>query len=108
MSAMFHFRGRGDFSVPDDSSFLIEVDDGTVLAVTQRVGNVEFLVTYCRMAIADKWGVYCFRPFRRASDPGLTRSWAQIVCEGLFVFRGVRFHMIAEESWMRQDGINLN
>lgn len=98
---MFQFRGRGA-AVPDDSLFLIEVDDGFVLAVTQRYGSVEFLVGFCRMAVADRWSVYCHRPFRRASDPSLTRYWAETTCKGAYLHRGVRFHIVEEEEWMRR------
>lgn len=97
---MFQFQGRGSAAVSDDSLFLLEVDDGSVLAVTQRVGSVEFMLGYCRMAVADKWGVYCHELFRRAYDPGMTRSWAHVEQDGKHLFRGVRFHLMSEEEWM--------
>lgn len=100
MSAFYHFRGRGDAAVPPDSLYLLEVADGSVLAITQCFGKVEFLIAYCRMVLADRWGVYCHRPFRRATDPAITRSWAHREKESLFLYRGVRIHLIEEEEWM--------
>lgn len=100
MKEFYNFQGRGHTSVARDTSYMLESDEGTVLAVTIKLGKTEFVLAYCRKAIADKWGVYCHRPFRRASNPGLTRSWAQCYSGGMFVFREVRFHLTREEKWM--------
>lgn len=78
----------------------IESDEGAVLAVSIEIRKVEFILAYCRTAYADRWGVYCERPFRRASDPVGSRSWAESIHDEIFIFRRVRFVLVQEEEWM--------
>lgn len=100
---MYSFKCRGDTAIGSDSQFLIEVEDGSVLAITQPFGSVEFVIGDCRMAVADRWGVYCHRLFRRTTDPAITRAWARLEARpGVYLFRGVRFHVVAEEEWMNR------
>lgn len=100
MTEIYRFNGRGHQAVAHDKCYLIETDAGTVLTIIEVYGNAELVVGYCRKALADRWGVYCYDPFRRASDPCLTRSWAEPDPAGMFIFRGVRFHLTREEEWM--------
>ena len=104
MTDIFHFQGRGTREIASDSIFLIEADDGSVLGITVRYGQAEFMVGYCRKALADRWGLYCDKLFRRASNPDLSRSWADQVAGGAFIFRGVRIHLMREEEWMKMSG----
>ena len=104
MTDIFHFHGRGTRDIAADSLFLIESDEGTVLGITVRYGQTEFMVGYCRKALADRWGLYCDNLFRRASSPDLRHTWANQVTEGAFIFRSVRLHLVREEEWMKMSG----
>ena len=104
MTDIFHFKGRGTRDIASDSIFLIEADEGSVLGITVRYGQAEFMAGYCRKALADRWGIYCDNLFRRASSPDLSRSWADQVTEGAFIFRSVRLHLAREEEWMKISG----
>lgn len=108
MRDFYRFEGRGFGSEPHGNNYMIESEEGTVLVVSLKIGNADFILAYCRKAIADRWGVYCDNPFRRASDPGCTRTWAQHFQGGIFIFRGVRFHLIREEEWMLRPGNRQN
>lgn len=101
MTDIFHFHGRGTRDIAADSLFLIESDEGSVLGITVRYGQAEFMVGYCRKALADRWGLYCDDIFRRASSPDLSRSWADHWTAGAFFFHRVRIHLIREEEWMK-------
>lgn len=101
MTDIFHFQGRGTRDIASDSIFLIEAGDGSVLGITVRYGQTDFMVGYCRKALADRWGVYCDNLFRRASSSDLRRSWADHFIEGAFIFKGIRIHLMREEEWMR-------
>ena len=103
MRARYSLGGRGHSPADPNACLLIETGEGNVLEITARHGNAEFIVGYCRKALADRWGVCAFEPFRRASDPGLTRSWAERFAAGMFNFRGVRLHLTREEEWMRRE-----
>ena len=100
MTEIYRFHRRGHQEVADDKCYLIESDAGTILTIIEVHGNAEFVVGYCRKAVADRWGVYCYDLFRRVSDLGLTRSWAEEYPDGMHLFRGVRFHLAREEEWM--------
>jgi hypothetical protein len=102
MREFYKFHGRGHASAKADSCYLLETGYGVVLEITETHGKAEFIVGYCRKALADRWGICCFEPFKRASDPGLTRTWAEHSPTGLFIFRGVRLHLTREEEWMRR------
>ena len=102
MREIYRFYGRGQSPVVQARCCLIETAEGAVLEITEAHGKTELVVAYCRKAIADRWGVCCFEPFRRVSDIGLTRSWAERYSAGMFIFRGVRLHLTREEEWMRQ------
>ena len=102
MPEIYRFHRRGHQEIADDKCYLIESDAGTVLTIVEVHGNAEFVVAYCRKAVADRWGVYCYNIFRRVSDLGLTRSWAKEYPAGKHVFRGVRFHLAREEEWMQR------
>lgn len=100
MEEIFQFHGRGNPGIADDSIFVIEPAEGTVLEVTIRVGTVNFLQCYCRRALVDRWSVYLDHPFHRRSSPDLNSSWAECVCSGAFIFRKVGFQLVREEGWM--------
>lgn len=102
MREIYRYQGRGQKDVSSDTSYLIECENGRVLVVTEVFGKAEFIVGYCRSAIVDGWGVCCIRPFRRVSDLGFTRSWAEPQKADLLVFRRVRLHLSAEEQWMQR------
>jgi len=102
MSEFYKFHGRGRGPAEPDSYFLLETGEGVVLEITETHGNCEFVVGYCRKALADRWGVCCLEPFKRASDPALTRSWAKHCPTGMFIFRAVHFHIVSEEEWMQR------
>ncbi len=104
MTHIFHFKGRGTREIASDSIFLIESDEGSVLGITVRYGQTEFMIGYCRKALADRWGIYCDNLFRRASSPDLKRTWADQVTEGAFIFRSVSLHLAREEDWMKMSG----
>ena len=72
-----------------------------MLGITVRYGQAEFMAGFCRKALADRWGLCCDNLFRRASSPDLSRSWADRVTEGAFIFRSVRIHLMREEEWMK-------
>lgn len=102
MTEIYRFYCRGNPTIPHEKCYLIESDAGTVLTIIEVYGNAELVVGYCRKALADRWGVYCYDPFRRVSDLALTRSWAAEYPDGMHIFRGVRFHLAREEEWMLQ------
>ena len=105
VQAMKHFRdfaGRGDVTIPDDKYYLLEPDPGAVLLVTQKFSNAEFILCYCKSAIVEKWGCYCFESFRRASDLGFSRSWAERTDSDLMIFHSATVYLVAEEQWMRR------
>jgi len=81
---------------------VIECGEGTVLAITVNYGGTGFILGHCRKALIDRWGMYCSDPFRRASDAGLRRSWAEPLQRGMFIFRPSRLEIVAEQDWMRQ------
>jgi hypothetical protein len=99
---IFPFPGRGRPSANhEDSCRLIECASGTVLAVIVYHRRVGFVHSYCRKALMDRWGIYCDAPFRRMSNAACTRSWAEPLKNGLFVFRAATLEIIAEQEWMR-------
>lgn len=100
MTELFHFHGRGNPRIASDSIMLIESDVGTVLGISVRYGQAEFMIGYCRKALADRWGLYCDNPFRRVFGPDLNYSWAEHLPGGLFIYRDVRIHLMRDEPWM--------
>jgi len=100
----YDFSGRGDTSIPFDKYHLLEPDPGAVLLVTQICGKAEFIICYCRSAIVEKWGCYCFESFRRASDICFTRCWAEPTESDLMIYRAVTVYLVAEEEWMGRSG----
>ena len=97
------FPGRGLGHKHQQENFrMIECAPGTVLAITYSCRGVEFIRGYCRMAIFDEWGLYCDKPFRRASDAAMTRSWAESWKPSLLIFRATRLEIVKEQDWMRQ------
>jgi len=102
MTELFHFQGRGNPQIAADSILLIESDEGTVLGISAQYGCAEFLIGYCRKALADRWGIYCQTPFKRVSSPDCRHAWAEYSCEGWFIFRAVRLHLAREEEWMKR------
>jgi len=103
--AMKHFRdfaGRGDISIAGDKYYLLESDPGAVLLVTQKIGAAEFIVCYCKSAIVEKWGCYCFDSFRRAYDPGFTCCWAERTGSDLMIYHAATVYLVSEEAWMRR------
>ena len=102
MTELFHFQGRGNPQIGADSIMLIEADEGTVLGISVRYGRAEFLIGYCRKALADRWGIYGQDPFKQVSSPDCRRSWAEHSPGGWFLFHAVRLHLVREEAWMKQ------
>lgn len=99
----YHFAGRGTKSENhEESCRIIECTSGTVFAIIVTYGGVGFVLAHCRRAIIDRWGLYCHDPFRRASDAGLTRSWAEPCHKGLFLFRPARLDIVTEQDWMQR------
>jgi len=103
MKPIFTFEGRGTQNIADDSIFKVEPDEGAVLLITKKVGNVEFVMGFCVTALVERWGCYCMGTFVRASDPAMNRTWAVTAESDLMIFHGVRLHLVAEEEWMHND-----
>jgi hypothetical protein len=101
MREIYRYEGRGRESLADESCYHIECGEGRVLTITELFGHAEFILGYCRSAIVDEWGICCIRPFRRVSDLGFTRSWAEAHKVDLMVFRRVRLNIAVEEKWMQ-------
>lgn len=101
MSEIFQYLGRGLEPVREEPRYLIECGEGRVLTVTEKFGHAEYIVGYCRSAIVDAWGVRCIQPFRRVSDLGFTRSWAEPRKNDLMIYRRVWLNIAKEEKWMR-------
>jgi hypothetical protein len=104
MTELFHFHGRGNPQIAADSIILIEVDEGTVLGISVRCGQAEFMIGFCRMALADRWGIYCQDPFKQVSSTDCRHSWAEYSPGGWFVYHAVRLHLAREEEWMKRSG----
>jgi len=102
MKRFCNFAGRGDMSIANNQYFNLEPDPGAVLLVTRRFGKAEFIICYARSAIVDKWGCYCFESFRRVSDLGFTRCWAERTDSDLMIFHSVTVYVVPEEEWMRR------
>ena len=78
-----------------------ESDVGSVLRIIGECNSGEFIVGYCREAIADRWGVYCENPFRRVPDISGRIFWAEYHPEGWFIYKEVRIQLVREEEWMK-------
>jgi len=104
MKQFCDFAGRGDASIPSKKYYLLEPDRGGVLLITRKFGKAEFILCYCKSAIVEKWGCYCFECFRRVSDPGFTRCWAERTDSDLMIFHSTTVYLVTEEPWMRQSG----
>jgi len=102
MKRFYDFSGRGDTSIANDKYYLLEPDPGAVLLVTQTFGKAEFIICYCKSAIIEKWGCYCFDSFRRAYDPGFTCCWAEPTDSDLMIYHSVTVYLVFEEEWMRR------
>lgn len=100
MNDTYQFEGRGSHMMAPGIICLIESAAGHVLAISEMYFGTEFLVCYCRRVQIDKWGAHCQDGFRRRSDPGLTRAWAEKDKADLEIFRRCRIQVIAEEEWM--------
>lgn len=99
----FKFRGRGlGTGYHDDPYRYIECKEGTVMTISYECHGVEFIQAFCRRVTMDRWGVFCHDPFRRVTDTGLTRSWAEPIKKGIFMFRPTRIEIIKEQDWMRE------
>lgn len=103
MKPIFTFDGRGDQNIADDSIFKLEPEEGAVLLITKKVGNVEFVMGYCVMALVERWGCYCMGVFVRASDPAMNHTWAMAADSELMIYHGVNVYLVAEEEWMLHD-----
>ena len=88
--------------ISTDKIFSLDPDPGAVLLLTKTYGHAEFVVTFCRSALVEKWCCYCVGAFRRASDLGFTRSWAEPVESDLMIYHAVTVYLVAEEDWMRR------
>ena len=100
MRTFFEFNGRGTHRIGYDQIFKLEPDSGAVFLISTKIGNVEFVVAWCRAAIIERWGCYSIGAFRRISSPDLKRSWAEpLACE-LMIYRAVMVYLVPEEPWM--------
>lgn len=99
MSEIYSFNGRG--IGPATDPYRIDCAEGIVLMVTQAFGPIELVMGYCRAAVIDRWSVRCISPFRRASDLGCNRSWAEPGNPERAIHHTVRLHLTREESWMK-------
>lgn len=98
----FKFSGRGHaLAIHYEPYRIIECAHGTVMLISYEYHGIVYIQGYCRRAIIDRWGVYCHRPFKRACDATLTRSWAVVSDKGLFLFRPSRLEIEPEQDWMR-------
>ena len=101
MKHFFEYGGRNDQKIPSDSLFQLDSENGGVFLIVQNVGRIEFVKGYCRSAIVERWGCYCIRTFRRASNLDLSHSWALPMESELMIFHAVSVYLIPEEEWMR-------
>jgi hypothetical protein len=98
---IFRFAGRGQALQNIRETYrMIDCQEGTVLALIVHHGSIGFIHSYCRFAIMDQWGIYCHDPFRRRSDPALSRSWAEPIKKGMLVFRSASLEIVTEAPWM--------
>ncbi len=96
------FAGRGKGTEPFTEPYrLLECAEGMVFAIIVTCGGVEFLLGYCRKALIDRWGLHCYAPFVRGSDPGMTRAWAIPMQKDLLLFKKSSLELIPERDWMR-------
>jgi hypothetical protein len=99
----FHGRGKGT-GHPEQAARHIRCADGTVMLISFPCHGIEFVLGYCRQATIDRWGVCIHDPFRRASDTGFTRSWAEPFAKSICLFRPIRLEIQREQDWMRSGG----
>lgn len=102
MRDFYSHGGAGRSQADRNACCMIEATEGAVFEILERHGNVEFVVGFCRKALADRWGICCIEPFRRVSDPGLTRTWAVRSSTALQFFRSARLRLIREQEWMQR------
>lgn len=100
MKTFFEFGGRGTDLIAHDSILSLDPDPGAVFLIVARIGNVEFVIAWCRAAIVERWGCYSIGAFRRASSPDLKRSWAEPLASELMIYHAVAVHLVPEEPWM--------
>jgi hypothetical protein len=100
MDPFFKFDGRGTRRISRHKIFKLDPDPGAVFLITRRIGNVEFVIAWCRSAIIERWGCYSIGAFRRISNANLTRSWAQPIESELMIYHAVSVHLVPEEPWM--------
>jgi hypothetical protein len=98
----YHFEGRGKGTGHLEPYRFIKCTDGTVMAIIIACYGVEFVMGYCRIALYDKWGLYCGDVFLRESGPALIRSWARPLNRDLFFFKPTRLELVTEQEWMRK------
>ncbi|MCP5532294.1 MAG: hypothetical protein H7A48_03920 [Akkermansiaceae bacterium] len=96
----FEFSGRGTRNIGRDKIFRLEPDPGAVFLITTRIGNVDFIVAWCRSAIVERWGCYSIGAFTRVADANLNRFWAQPMDSELMIYHAVSVHLVPLESWM--------
>ena len=97
-----YYQGRGfETDFDEESCRVIECGEGSVMEVIYTSHGCEFIQGYCRMAIMDRWGMYCDDMFVRGSDSAFTRFWAEPRIKGLFIFKPTRLEFVSEEPWMR-------
>ena len=65
MRQIFEYNGRGRESETPRSGYHIECASGRVLAITEIFGQVELILSYCREAVVDQWGVCCIHGSQR-------------------------------------------
>lgn len=100
----YYFEGRGKNSgIHPDPYRFIQCGKGSVIAIIHICHGIPFISGYCRKAMFDPWGLYCYATFERASNSTQTRSWAEpSKKEGVFYFRKTRLEIVKEEPWMTQ------
>jgi hypothetical protein len=100
MKPFFEFNGRGTDRIGHDKIFRLDPDPGAVFLIATKIGNVEFVIAWCRAAIVERWGCYSIDPFRRVSSSDLRRSWAEPLESELMIYRAVTVYLVPEEPWM--------
>lgn len=100
MKTFFEFGGRGTDRIAPDSILSLDPDPGAVFLIAAKIGNVEFVIAWCRAAIVERWGCYSIGAFRRVSSPDLKRSWAEPLASELMIYHAVAVHLVSEEPWM--------
>ncbi len=94
------FEGRGQCPVEENIVHIVRCESGSVIAIYGNYRGHDLLIAYSRMVAMDRWSAYCKDSFCRASDAGLTRTWAELQNKKLFLHRAITMEIVTEEEWM--------